>query len=372
MEEKRNDLFTLGIPAAILLAFVIMDVFFRVGLFTRHNVAEQDSAKPEYSLEKVLNGQYFEEYEAFLQDQFYNADRWASIVQFSETILGRREFNGVYLGKKQTLFACHRAEDYEGEPVEGSLRFLEKMTKEYDAKIMLIPTADEIWRNRLSFYADTFDQKAYLEEFKKQVGKERYVDVLGKLSAKREDPIYYRTEQAWNNLGAYYGYQAWCEHSGEKLLYQYDPADQEIVLQRFAGSLMEMSGLKVPEEKISAFRDLMEKDVTVTYGGKEDLKGYYRTEYLDSDHPLGYILGDGFGVLKITTQNQQQKTLFVIGDSYANAVIPLIAEHYRTVWLVDPKQYQGDFWGLVKCYGRGDNVDVLVLESVTGLLEQYQ
>ena len=372
MEERRNDLFTLGIPAAILLAFVIMDALFQAGIFAKADGAPVNYLKPAYSTGKLLNGQIFDEYEKYLQDRFYNLDRWSSIVQTAELLTGKREYNGTYVGKRQTLFAVHSTGEYSGRPVEQSLGFLEKIVTDYHAKVMLIPTSDEIWKNRLPLYADSFDQKGYLDEVQKRIGDEAYVNVYAKLFEKRAEEIYYRTERAWTSLGAYYGYQAWWERSGERLSYYYDPERRKAVLNRFSGSLVKASGREVLPERISVFEETVGKEVSVNYDGKVNLKGYYRQEYLDSDNPMGYFLGDGFGLVKIETGNQQVRSLFVVGDSYANSMIPLIAPHYQTIWLVNPKYYRGNVWSLLENYGSGKNVDVLVLESVTGLLELYQ
>ena len=66
----------------------------------------------------------------------------------------------------------------------------------------------------------------------------------------------------------------------------------------------------------------------------------YAKIFMCGDHPF----------CKITTDNKNGKTLLVIKDSYANALIPLLTQDYETVIAVDPRNYYGKVTELVKEY----------------------
>lgn len=236
---------------------------------------------------------------------------------------------------------------------------------------MLIPTSDAIWRDRLPLHADVFDQREYLEQVKALIG-DAYVDAYAALSGHEEEKIYYRTDPHWTSLGAYYGYIAWWKHSGERLRYYYDEKYKTVITDTYVGPLAKKTGLEAMREQIYVYEETSAKAVEITYDGVTQLEGYYRTEYFDSENQYGIFLGDNFGFVRIDTKVPQSKSLFVIGDSYANCMIPLIAPHYERIYFVNPAKYPGNVEKLLDAFGSDEKTDVLVLESVTGLLELFR
>ena len=176
MEKKQNDVFTIAIIAAILLLFSAVDVLSHAG-FLKLADGAAETEKPKAAMSTLLYGSFFDNYEAYEKGRFYNQKKWKDLIRKAELILGKREYDNVLLGKQNTLFARSLAEQYEGAPVEKSLAYLENLVNRYGARVMLIPTASGIWRDRLPFYEDVFAQKPYLEEVRKRIGERAFVDV---------------------------------------------------------------------------------------------------------------------------------------------------------------------------------------------------
>ena len=369
MEEKQNDLFTLGILVGILLLFAVTD------LLTRAGVINVDYAKaremPVYETGSLMDGTFFDAYENYAKGQFYNAEKWSLVVRKMQYFFGKREYDGVCLGKQNTFFERHLTEEYAKRPAEESLKYLDTLVREHGATVMLIPTSDEIWRDRLPFYADVFDQKAYLENVKARIG-DAYVDVYSVLAEHAGEKIYYRTDPHWTSLGAYYGYETWFAHSGERLKYYYDVKYKDVITDTYVGPLAKKSGFEAMREQIYVYEETTTKPVEITYDGVRQMGGYYRPEYFDAENQYGCFLGDDFGFARIDTKVSQTKSLFVIGDSYANCMIPLIAPHYKTVYFVQPSKYPGNLNTLLNAFASDGKTDVLVLESVTGLLDEFR
>lgn len=370
MDEKKNDLFTVSIVAVILFAFAILDILHQFGVLGGGAALSADP-RPVFTTKNLLNGNFLEEYEDYAAGHFYNGEKWARIVRNLELFWGKREFGDVYLGKQDTFFERHLTEDYEGAPVEKSLELLERLVTDYQARVMLIPSADGVWRDRLPAYGDAFDQKGYLEQVKALIGEDAYVDVLAALEAHSSEEIYYRTDPRWTSLGAYYAYYAWWEKSGKLLPYYYDLSHAETILENFVGPLPRRAGLETGGEKMIALEETLDQRVSVNYDGRVTLEGFYRPEWLDSDDPYGYFLGEEFGLMTIDTGRSRRHSLVVVGDSYANCMIPLLAPHYSTIRVVNLKYFHGNPWTLLEEQMRA-GAEVLVLESVPGLLELCQ
>lgn len=369
MEDKKNDLFTIGIVAVILLVFALWDILHQTALFSKDAALSTDP-RPVYTTKNFLSGNYLQEYESYVANHFFNGEKWARIVKNLELFWGKREFNEVYFGKEGTFFEGHVAQAYAGAPEEESIALLERLSKEYHAKIMLVPSADEMWKERVPSYGDIYDQSAYLERVRAAVGEDAYVDMKAALEAHKNEAIYFRTDPHWTARGAYYGYLAWWESSGKLLPYYYDLGHMETILENYVGPLAKRTGLEALGEQFSVFEETLDKYVTVTYDGRVTMEGYYRPEYLDTKEPYGYFLGEGSGLIKIDTGLDRRQNLVVIGDSYANAMIPLIAPHYATVYVVDLTCFHGNPWTLLD-EQTASGADVLVLQSVPGFLESF-
>ena len=64
-------------------------------------------------------------------------------------------------------------------------------------------------------------------------------------------------------------------------------------------------------------------------------------------------------------------SLFVLGDSYANCMIPLLAPYYKTIYVLNVENYQGDADAVISRYAKRERTHFLVLQSVPGLLEGF-
>ena len=367
MSEKQNDFLTISIIAVIVLAFAVLDFLYQMGLIYQDPSVTLDP-QPAFSARSFLTGTYLEDYGNYADSHFYNKNKWAGLVRETELLLGKKEFQGVLLGKQKTYFEKHLAQDVSAAQVTESLEFLETLTTQYGAKVMLLPTADEIWRDRLPLYLDSMNQKAYLDQVRETVGDEAYIDTYSVLWAHRAEEIYYRTDPHWTSLGAYYGYQTWWKQSGKLLPYYYDLSHMSVIASYFKGTLVRTADMEDAGEELTVFEETQGKFVDVSYDGRVSVQGYYRPEYLDSDNPYGYVLGDGFGYAKIDTGLERKDSLVVIGDSYANAMIPLLAPHYQTIYFVNPGNYHGDLWSLLTQQNKSE---VLVLGSVPALLNWF-
>ena len=367
MGEKQNDLFTIGIIALILLAFSVTDVLAHTGLL--RGDYETGATEPSYTSKGLMNGTYFEEVSEYVTADFYNVTRWSRLVQNAELLMGKREWNGILLGKKDTFFEKHLTREYEGTKIDDSLAYLKELTENYHAKVMLIPTADEIWGDRLPLYADAFDQKAYLDQVREAVGEDNYLDLYAVLAEHANEGIYYRTDPRWTSLAAYYAYYAWWETSGKLLPYYYDLGNATVVTENYIGPLARTAGLETKGERILVFEETEGKRVSVIYDDYYVSDGYYRPEYLDSDNPLGYFLGDQFGVATIQTGQKTKSELVVIGDENSQLLIPLLAPHYSKIYVLNLERFQGKTKALLE---RRKDADILVLQSVPNWLDLFE
>ena len=370
MNEKRNAFLTGGILVAVMLACTVAD-FINEDRIYSETENRLLASRPQFSGSALLEGKYAEEYEEYITDQFIGRDKWIGIKTRTDILLQKKEINGVYLGKNHYLIEKHGSGDYTDQLITGKLASLNKLVKKWDADVMLVPTADNILTDKLPDYAQDFDQKAFLERVREEIGEEHYVNVYDKLWEHREEEIYYRTDHHWTSLGAYYGFQAWAEHK-ELFPYPYNTGNMTTVSDNFQGTLHSKINIGTTQDSIQYFPETELRPVTVTYDLTEKTDCLYEYDYLDTKNQYGFFLDDNHGFVEIQTGYKNGKTLFVIKDSYANCMLPLLTTHYETIYVVDLRYFNGKLFSLMETYEPEDGMDVLVLYNCIHFLEDFK
>lgn len=368
--DKFHGFLTVGVICGILLAFTIADFLNEDKLYSEKEKRVLAS-KPELSKESLLDGSFMEDYEAYVTDQFVARDKWIGMKTSMELAMQKQEINGVYLCGDDYLIEKHEETDFPPKLVEEKLALLMPLVEQWDAKVMLVPTADNVMKNRLPAYAEYFDQAAFLEIVSERVGEEHYIDVYSMLLEHRDEELYYRTDHHWNSLGAYYGYKAWEQAMGYQEL-NYNPDSMETVSEDFLGTLYSKVNIEVKPDAIKYFpsTDILPK--TVTYDMTVKTNSYYEEKHLDTMNQYGFFLDDNHPFIEIDTGIDNGKTLFVIKDSYANCMIPLLAPQYEKIYVMDLRYMNGKLFPFMESYEPEGGMDVLVLYNCVHFLEEFK
>ena len=344
MEEKSNHIITIGFLAIIVLYFAIIDpllVFAGVGTF-------------EDIEDSVLVGK----------------EKLANIHNELERFAGKKEYNGVYLGADGYLIERVSPKRFSDEQCETKIQLLKNITDRFDTSVLLVPSKACILQEKMPAMTDSFDEISFLNQVKQAVGKEAYIDVYSALNAHRDEDIYYRTDSHWTTLGAYYGYEKW-RNKTQFFRYFYNIKDLVCVKEEYYGPLSTKVPFATTADRIMVFSKTLEKEVSVTYDFWNERGGFYDETYLESDNPYGYFLGDHHGFAEIDTGNTRRKSLFVLRDSTADCMIPLLAPYYDKIYILDVKYYKGDLIHFMEEYV-DENDEVMVLYDVLTFLEEFE
>ena len=365
-EEKRNALFTVILLAAVILIFTVADLVTADRLYspTENRLLTE---RPEFSAEALFSGKYTKNYEDYVTDQFVSRDKWIAIKTYMDIASGKQEIGGVYLAKDGYLIEQHLPGDYPQETVQKKLSMLAALVQDWNAKVMLVPTADNILAEKLPANAPVWDQTAFLEYAEMQLGDSASIDTASILREHAAEDIYYRTDHHWTSLGAYYGYLAWAEAMGETT-YPYDVASMVQVSDDFLGTLHSKINISWRTDSIYYFGQTARQPVSVTYDFQTVKSSIYEESYLDTKNQYGFFLDDNHAFVEIDTGYETGKTLLVIKDSYANCFIPLLLPHYDTIYVLDPRYYNGRLSDLIGQYASGD---VLVLYNCVHFLDDF-
>lgn len=367
-EDEKRDAWHM-----VLFIFFIWMIFFVADLVSPDKSVSQLeerslAQKPEITGAGMADGSYFRMYEEYLEDQFVNRDKFISIRLKVDSLLHKKEVNGLYVKDKSNLFLKLLPEKYE--PLEDeALQKLSMWIEKYpQLKVALIPTKESVLSEKLPLFAPNYNQKAFLDKAKAIAGESQWLDVYSVLSSHEKEKVFLKGDTHLSMLGSMYIYEAWMESRGGYPRY-YDPEDMETVLTSFRGNLC-VPQVEEVTDQIMVFPQIQERQVSVVHDHKPGESSLFSGEMLESDYPYDYYLGGEHGFTKITTGYRAgQRELIILKDSFANPMIGFFVPYYSKIYVIDltvcgfePEQFiDGQMT---------DKTEILLLESVIGFLDK--
>ena len=326
--------------------------------------------KPAFSYKKVLKGTYQKQYEAYLSDQFPGRDSWVDMAVSMEAVMGKKDINGVYLGRDGYLLEKSTAEETEKEQVEENINilssFLNDMEKDYGKEhvsCLMVPSKDQAIPDRLPAFAQTEDRQWVVDTLKQKVTTPDHVfDLKQTMEAHQNEYIYYRTDHHWTTLGAFYAYQAWMQKMGAKAQ-PLEAYRRETVYRDFYGTTYNKVHVKVPADEVEVFHSKGEDSVQVNMdeGEKKAETLYFPEKAEEGFNRYDLFLSGNTFQIEITTGAHTGKTLLLVKDSFANCFVPFLTQDYDRIILIDYR-YGKTAVGTLR--SRYDVTDVMVLFNV--------
>ncbi len=330
------------VQTLLFLAFI--GVFFLINLiWPDRTFSEQENrylqAAPRFTLSSLFSGKFTSDFETYLTDQFAFRDGWIALKARTELASGKRDNNGIYLCAGETLiepFTAPKQAD-----MEFSLDAINALAESAGIPVTfaLIPSASEVWRDKLPDGAPNDSQSAVIETAYSYV-KARTADVLGALTAHADAPVYYRTDHHWTTEGAYYGYTAIANAMGLEPVPLTDYTET-VVSRQFYGTAYSSSGFSwVKPDSISAYvpRDGI-KVTNYPVGAPEEGSMYVET-FLEAKDKYKYFYGGNTPLLTIETQHRDAPTLLILRDSYMDAMSPFLTAHFSKIHIIDLRYFK--------------------------------
>jgi len=302
---------------------------------------------PEFTWSALANGSYTAAMETYLSDQFPLRDDWMGLKTRYEYLLGKREFHGVYLCGDR-LISKVEDDSRSGQNLD-CVRVLTEKT-DIPVYLGLIPTAAEIWRDRLPEGADSFDQAAYLEKAKETGA--MWVDIAGALAEHADEAVFYRTDHHWTSLGAYCGYSALMEAMGEEAV-PLGKAQQ--VSDDFLGTLYSSSGVHWLQPD-SMERYVGSEGVTVENVSNSEVHGLYVDSFLAEKDKYASFMGGNTPLYIVRSENAaEDRKLLVVRDSYSDSLAPFLSQTFSEIHLLDLRYSRTP----VAQYAEENNIDLI-------------
>lgn len=152
--------------------------------------------------------------------------------------------------------------------------------------------------------------------------------------------FFYHSDHHWNHLGSYQGYTELLALLGVTDT-PLPPIEEITLSQRLSGSKASSAGAEGFSEPFTAYRfDFPSMNIQINGIPVEDYGN--QTSFLSgSTSPVSYgaFYGDDSGEVIFDTNQPNRENLLILGESFDNAVLKLLATHYNHTYAVDLRNY---------------------------------
>lgn len=205
------------------------------------------------------------------------------------------------------------------------------------------------------------------------------VDIYENMMKHRDEYLYFRTDHHWNGIGAYYAYEVFCQVKGVTP-YTMEQRE-EVIFDGFLGTLYTNKNVNKdpalkPADSVYAYKPY--HNVTMTYydnkgnGTKWSVISNVKN-YGSGSKYLTFAAGDQPLAIFKNSSVTDGSVCIVIKESYGNALLPYVVDHYSTVYEIDYRHWKGDLIAYAKEVGADDilfanNVGMISSSGLVGKL----
>lgn len=344
--EKRKNIALLFLCAAFLCGFLLWSLL-KPDTLLSQTERRQLAQRPELRAEALLNGSFMEQFETYTLDQFPLRESFRRLKAETLTrVFLQKDNNDIYLAQG---YAAKLDMTLDTESLAHAAARFARIYELYlsDAQnIYACVLPDKTAYLAQSSGYPTLDHAALAKQLYAQMPYATPVDLTDVLSL----DSYYRTDLHWRQEALLPAAHALAESMGLTLTAEYETITSDTP---FYGVYCGQSALALEPDTLRACS-------VYDYETQTELP-VYALEELTGQDPYAVFLSGSKSLLRLTNPNAStNRELLVFRDSFASSLIPLLAESYASITLVDIRYVQPERLGALVDL---DAQDVLFLYS---------
>ncbi len=323
----------------------VMMLFFAMNFAPRRDFSDTENRyladMPKFSLEELFFGEFTEDFEEHIQDQFYARDFWVQLKNESELILQKSDAKGTYFAQGGGYIEkkdIANTELLEKNIDRLNVFYTELQALGIDTHFLAIPSAGTVYPERLPAYAPYPDELLMMDMIESALNFSvtNGAEALAPYSAEK---LFFDTDHHWTQRGAYYAYASLMQDMGK------DPVPMEhydkLLLQDFYGSLYSKAPLiREDAEEVEYFVN-EELTPTVYYVDTDETDdSFYTEENFTVKDKYTMFLGGNFSEVRVENPDAEKGNLLIVKDSFSHPLVPFLSEHYENVYVIDLRYYQ--------------------------------
>ena len=294
---------------------------------------------PKFSMESVLDGKFMTAFEDYSLDQFPMRDEFRSLKAWiSEYVFWKSDNNDIYVADEYAVkmeYPMNMASlEHAGEKFS---KLYEKYLKDSSGEIYvsLIPDKNYFLADSSGHLAMDYD--LFFDKMQEEMPYANFVEIRDLLSI--ED--YYKTDVHWRQENIVDIADRIGSAMGITLSGKFEKKELE---KEFYGVYFGQSALNLPGETLYYLTSDALNQCTVYNYENNQSKGIYDFAKANGDDLYEIFLSGPVSLLKIENPNATtEKELIVFRDSFGSSLIPILAEGYQSIVLVDIRYIQSEF-----------------------------
>jgi hypothetical protein len=379
MSTKIKNIVTTVAFSAFIAVFAVLCIVRAFNPVLRSEEERRDLAQfpTDFTWEELLNNKVtvdaagnevlppIKQFENYTVDQFPLRQFFRNIkLGFAMGVLNVKENNGYVKENGSVTTVTSAYTEKQLEALKYQISVLNKVYDRYLAGnggnhyLAIIPDKNYYLGEEYGYPTPDYD--GLVEQMKNALSGMEYVDLFGSLEL--ED--YYKTDWHWDQskldgvmatLGDAMGF-------GDRISGHYT----ENVLEGFLGGYHDQSALyPAAENMVYLTNDILNGCRVYDYENGKSY-GLYNHELYTSKTPYDFFLSGTRALLRIDNPNATTKDrLIVLRDSYGASLVPLMAEGYASIYVVDLRYVHPDV--VTRMIGQVKGADVLFALSTTVL-----
>lgn len=354
-EKTKNIIVSVGFFSIIILVFlaniIVKDK--EISLEERRKLAQF----PKVSISKILNGDFTNNFDKYVTDQFIARNTFRSIKSFASINIFRQKDNNNLFEKDGAIYKMEYplSKINVNKNTDKIKEIYNSYLKEMNVYYAIIPDKNYYLKNDDHLKID-YDLLKQL--MNKKLANLRYIDIWDSI----ELESYYKTDLHWKQENLIE--VANTIKANMNLLYK-ENNYEKIEIGDFYGTYFGQISSNINPDKIYILNnEAITNCTTYNYETKEFGKIYYTKETKDK---YDIFLSGATSIITIENNNSlSDKELLLFRDSFGSSIAPLLVENYRKITLIDLRYVSSK---LLDQYIEFKNQDVLFLYS-TVILNQ--
>lgn len=338
----------------LLFIFTIPILTVRARNTETSNIENRTLAKkPLMSKASLLSGEYFSDFEEYFSDHIVGRNTWIkSHTAINMDILRKKNINDIVVAKEDTLLPffteellATSRENYKNIPLMiDRLKNLDRTTKEYGGEFMFVglPSQSSFFEDR---YLDYMKPPSnYFKENEKQFfgGLDKldigYTNMYEVFMEDYNPDYYFKTDHHFSFLGAFRTYQEIIKNLGMNPL-RLDQMDLTTLDQPILGSRnRQIYFLQETNERLAIGYPKEPIEYKKTTNGEASQELYFLDQEKRPAYGEVYMGGDKSEIV-VETNRPDRKSVLIFGDSFTNALEPLLYYHFDETRILDLRHY---------------------------------
>ncbi|NMA50367.1 MAG: hypothetical protein GX951_00755 [Mollicutes bacterium] len=345
MKDKSNKIFIM-IILLVNIIFMFSLIISKKALFSE----EENRYLEKFSVKKINE---------YITDHFPFRNKFIALKNKTQKKIGKTYINDIYLGKDEYLIPSFN-DNYNKHYLINALN---NFSNKYPiTELMIVPDSTLINNDKLIRYNGA-DQEKEIKYLYQKV-KTKNINLINYfLEENKNNQLYYKTDHHWTTKGAYKAYVFYCKEKNIPFYKEEDFNIKEVSNDFLGTSSSKVYGL-ANKESIYIY-DTNNKFNVEYVLEKKITESLYNLDYLNKKDKYALFLDNNHALIKITNESiNTDNNILIIKNSYANAFIPFIANHYKEIYVIDMRYYNN----MVSDFVEENKIDnILILYNLNNL-----